>query len=81
MVIGKPENEIRVRIDLEQFIRNATLAGLRLRNVEAEEFLEEWGFRPLGNGFWSCPPEHLTLLHEDEICEVRSSRIGPVSYQ
>lgn len=67
----REENEIRVRIDLDRFIANAMLAGIRLVEVEAEEYLAEWGFKRLGNHLWSCPPDRLNLLRNDEICNVR----------
>jgi hypothetical protein len=41
MIARKEENEIRVRIDLDRFIANAMLAGIRLVDVEAEEYLAE----------------------------------------
>lgn len=71
MIVRKVENEIRVRIDLDRFIANAMRAGIRLVEVEAEEYLAEWGFRRLGNRLWRCSPDHLDLLHNDEISDVR----------
>lgn len=41
MIARKEENEIRVRIDLDRFIANAMLSGIRLVDVEAEEYLAE----------------------------------------
>lgn len=67
----KEENSVRVRIDMNRFIANTKLAGVRLLEAEAEEYLAGWGFKQLGSRLWSCSPDHLDLLHNDEICNVR----------
>jgi hypothetical protein len=81
MIARGEKDGIRVRIDLDRFIANAKLAGVQLKEAEAEEYLAEWGFRQLGNRLWSCSPHHLDLLHNDEICNVRPAAAWEPSCQ